>query len=76
MGDWGEMKQGQIETVTITFMGEVTMPSFLTSNLVAQYNTPSYYHKTFQNKLNWKNLAAKTVFFLHSLSKLSNFKKN
>ena len=39
------------------------MSSFFTYNLVAQYNTPSYYHKTFENKPNWKNLAAKTVFF-------------
>ena len=27
------------------------MPSSFTYNLVAQYNTPSYYHKTFENKL-------------------------
>ena len=49
------------------------MPSFFTYNLVAQYNTQLYYNKTSVNKLNRKNLAAKTVF--HSLSKLSNFKK-
>ena len=50
------------------------MPSFFTFYPVAQYNTPSYYHKTFENKLNWINLVTKT-FFLHSLSKLSNFLK-
>ena len=44
------------------------MPSFFIYNQVAQYNRPSYYPKSFENKLNWKNLISKTV-----LSKLSNF---
>ena len=47
----GEMKQGQVETVTVTFS---SVELFYQDNLVAQYNTPSYYHKTFENKLNWK----------------------
>ena len=36
-----EMKQRQVETVTITLC-RVTMPGFFTYNLVEQYNTPSY----------------------------------
>ena len=40
------------------------MPSFSIYNLVTQYNTPSNYNKTFENKLNWKNLTAKTVLAL------------
>ena len=27
------------------------MPSFFTYNLIAQCNTPSYYHKTFEEKV-------------------------
>ena len=48
------------------------MLSFFTYNLVVQYSTPTYYRKTFENKLYQKNLAANTVI-LHSVSKLSNF---
>ena len=44
------------------------MPSFFTYNLVAQYNTLSYCHKTFENKLKWRNLVVK--LFFRSLSKL------
>ena len=39
------------------------MPSFFTYNLGAQYNTPSYYHKAFENKL----IHNRTVFCLTSL---------
>ena len=52
------------------------MPNVFTYNLVAQFNTPLYCHKRFENKLKWENLAAKTVVFFHSLSKLSKFLKN
>ena len=37
--------------------------SISTYNLVVQYSTPSYYHKTFENKLYLIALATKTVFF-------------
>ena len=44
-GKLGEMKQGKVKTVTITFMGDSAY--FSTYDLVTQYSTPSYYHKTF-----------------------------
>ena len=66
-GDWDEMKQGQVVTVTITFMGDNVW--LFTCNLVAQYNRPSYYHKTFENELKWKNLATKTVLCTHWINR-------
>ena len=50
------------------------MPSLFIFYLFVQYNTPSYYQKTFENKLAWKNLAAKkwliSPFFEVCLEKL------
>ena len=40
------------------------MSSIFTDNLVALYSTPSYYHKTFENKFHWKNLVEKNVFWI------------
>ena len=38
--DWAKRKQGQAETVKITFMGGNAHAVFFTYNLVVQYNTP------------------------------------
>ena len=38
------------------------MPRFYTYNLVAQYNTPSHHHITFENKLSWKIQPQKLFF--------------
>ena len=55
------MKQWQIETVRITLMSDNAQ--LFTYNLVVQYSTPSYYHKTFESKLDCKNLAAELFSF-------------